>query len=404
VEFSSLPNCGENLSHFVPVFQNLIGNSLKYRNPQSEPVIAISSERVGKEWVIHVRDNGIGFKPEQASELFGVFKRLHGSQYPGTGVGLAICKRIVERHGGKIWATASPESGAIFSFSIPAEPVELALQAKDGTRTPQSTTQTLANTAAPDIIPAVAAPFDEFFQTLDLAQAMVRDLHGTILVWTKGAERLFGWSKNEAMGKRAHDLLKTKFPQPLEQIETNLLNTGEWKGQLQKFKKDGSRLWLASHWALYRDGSGRPQSVIEVNNDITALKEAEEALEQSSWQRDLALSAGEMGIWRWDITAGVVEWDQTVERLHGMTPGSFNGTFEAFEDRVHPSERDSVKQRIEEALRQGPGYKVEYRALHADGDYRWLRGRGHVIRENGVAKSLIGVVWKITSGKPADPG
>ncbi len=309
VDYNSLPDCGENLTQFVQVFQNLIGNSLKYRNPQAAPVISISSERIDKEWVIHVRDNGIGFKAEQAPELFGVFRRLHGSQYAGTGVGLAICKRIVERQGGKIWATATPQAGAVFSFSIPAEHRPLSLPPHE-----PLPAKIHLSLSAPETSPVVAAPFDEFFQTLDLAQAMVRDLHGAILVWTKGAERLFGWSKAEAMGKRAHDLLHTKFPRPLEEIETELLREGEWKGQLQKFKKDGGRLWLATHWALYRDGSGRPQSVIEVNNDITALKEAEEALEQSSRQRDLALSAGEMGIWRWDVTTGVVEWDQTTER------------------------------------------------------------------------------------------
>lgn len=394
VKYGDLPDCGKNLSRFIPVFQNLIGNSLKYRQPETEPVITISSERVGNEWVIHVQDNGIGFKPEQAAELFGVFRRLHGSQYAGTGVGLAICKRIVERHGGRIWATASPGAGALFSFSIPVEALVIPLPFKEESRSMPRPAQFVLDTSALESTIAVGAPFDEFFQTLDLAQAMVRDLHGIILVWTKGAERLFGWSKSEAMGKRAHDLLKTQFSCPLEEIEIELLKNGEWKGQLQKFSKDGRRLWLASHWALYRDGSGRPQSVIEVNNDITALKEAEESLKKSSGQRDLAWRTGEMGVWRWDMTTGAVEWDETTERLHGMKPGSFNGTFEAFEERVHPSERDLVKQRIEEVLRQGPDYTIEYRALRSDGDYGWLRGRGKVIRENGIPARFIGVVWK----------
>lgn len=106
-----------------------------------------------------------------------------------------------------------------------------------------------------------------------------------------------------------------------------------------------------------------------------------------------------MGIWRWDVTTGVVEWDQTTERLHGIPPGSFNGTFEAFEECVHPSERDFVKRQIEEALRNGPDYTVEYRARYADTQYWWLRGRGQVIRENGKVTRLIGVVWKIANGE-----
>jgi signal transduction histidine kinase len=103
------------------VFQNLLSNALKYRRPDVTPVIEIAAEMAGREWVVRVSDNGIGFHPEQTARIFGLFKRLHKDAYPGTGLGLAISQRIVERYGGRIWATSQGEGrGATFFFSLRA--------------------------------------------------------------------------------------------------------------------------------------------------------------------------------------------------------------------------------------------------------------------------------------------
>ncbi len=114
-----LPTVGIDQTQFIQLLQNLIGNALKYRRPEEPPHIHISAQHDIGEWVFSVRDNGIGFEPQYADKMFGVFKRLHGKEYPGTGIGLAICKKIVERHGGRIWATSSPGQGSTFYFTIP---------------------------------------------------------------------------------------------------------------------------------------------------------------------------------------------------------------------------------------------------------------------------------------------
>ncbi len=101
------------------VFQNLLSNALKYRRADP-PRIYISAQRRQEEWVIAVQDNGIGFKPEYAERIFGLFKRLHRTdEYPGTGVGLALCRQIIEQHGGRIWAESALGVGATFYFSLP---------------------------------------------------------------------------------------------------------------------------------------------------------------------------------------------------------------------------------------------------------------------------------------------
>jgi len=105
--------------HFVQVFQNLIANAIKYRNRDIELRIHIAAELKGGKWVFSVKDNGIGFDPRYAEQIFGVFKRLHGRDYPGTGIGLSICKKIIERAGGTMWAESQPGKGSTFFFSIP---------------------------------------------------------------------------------------------------------------------------------------------------------------------------------------------------------------------------------------------------------------------------------------------
>lgn len=103
----------------VQVFQNLISNGIKFHGKE-RPSIHVSAKRKGGEWLFSVRDNGIGIDPKDAERIFAMFQRLHGvDQYPGTGIGLALCKKIVERHGGRIWVESRAGHGATFYFTLP---------------------------------------------------------------------------------------------------------------------------------------------------------------------------------------------------------------------------------------------------------------------------------------------
>lgn len=117
-----LPQVKLDRSQLVRLFQNLIENSLKFSKRNEVPRIHASAERQGKEWIIRVTDNGIGFPANQAEAIFAPFKRLHSTRdYPGSGIGLAACKRIVERWGGRIGAESTLGEGASFWFTLPAE-------------------------------------------------------------------------------------------------------------------------------------------------------------------------------------------------------------------------------------------------------------------------------------------
>ncbi len=108
--------------HLQHLFQNLIGNAIKYRKEEEPPRIQISAGRNGEYWLFSVCDNGIGIPTEYKEQVFGMFKRLHGNgKYSGTGIGLAICQKVVERHGGRIWVeSGGPGQGSIFHFTLPA--------------------------------------------------------------------------------------------------------------------------------------------------------------------------------------------------------------------------------------------------------------------------------------------
>jgi light-regulated signal transduction histidine kinase (bacteriophytochrome) len=121
VTHAPLPTVRADAGQLAQLFQNLIGNSLKFRG-QAPLEVRISAWARDGDWLFSVQDNGIGFEPAYRERIFGMFQRLHAlSRYEGTGIGLALCRKVVERHGGRIWAESEPGRGATFFFTIPMQ-------------------------------------------------------------------------------------------------------------------------------------------------------------------------------------------------------------------------------------------------------------------------------------------
>ncbi len=121
VTHSPLPTVAADQAQLGQVFQNLIVNAIKFQREGVAARVHIAATQEDAMWVFSVADNGIGINPEQTDRIFQIFQRLHTrEEYPGTGIGLALCKRIVERHSGHIWVRSTPNKGSTFFFTLPA--------------------------------------------------------------------------------------------------------------------------------------------------------------------------------------------------------------------------------------------------------------------------------------------
>ncbi len=123
-----------------------------------------------------------------------------------------------------------------------------------------------------------AATLREQAQMLDLANVLARDLEDRIILWNAGMEKMYGWSKSEALGRVSHELFRSILPMPVEKIRAILLQQGRWEGELRHFRKDGRQIVVATQWVLHTDGEGKPAAILELNNDVTERREAEDQI------------------------------------------------------------------------------------------------------------------------------
>ena len=361
-------------------------------------------------------------------------------------------------------------------------------------------------------------------KVVELAPLLVRDTDDRIVRWNAGAEGLYGFTSAEARGKISHTLLQTRFPEPLERIRAKLFAEGSWQGEVLHKTREGREVVVASRHILHRDKHGAPSAILEVSNDVTELKRAQEkfqlavesapnamvmvnqqgrivlanrqtenlfgysrtelmgqsvevlvparfrerhpehrqsffsepharpmgagrdlyglrkdrtefpveiglnpieteegtwvlsaivdiserkraqeSLRESAERLQLALEAGRMGVWEWDMASGRVTWSTGLEAIHGLAPNTFGGTFEAYIADAHPEDRPLVMQSITRSLQEKVDHDIEYRIVRPDGGTRWVQGKGRVIQDpRGNVLGMSGVCMDITDRKQAE--
>jgi PAS domain S-box-containing protein len=229
---------------------------------------------------------------------------------------------------------------------------------------------------------------------------MIRDDRDRIIHWSEGCSRLYGFTSEQALGQVSFSLLKTRFPEPLEQIHALLHQTGQWEGELTHIRADGTAIVVASLWILH-DRTSMP-AVLEISTDISRLKEAEDALRRSEEQLRVATLAAEIGVWSWKFGENKVTASENWKRLYGVDPEA-QVTFRTWRDAIHPEDRDRVVREHNAISPGNPEFNIEYRVLNPDGVIRWIVDRGRAqFDSNGQAIEMAGINLDITKRKRAE--
>ncbi len=227
----------------------------------------------------------------------------------------------------------------------------------------------------------------------------VRALDARITFWNRGAEETYGWPAREALGRSSHELLQTRFPIPLPEIETLVLTEGQWEGELEHTIRDGNSLIVASRWSLQRDAYGRPRAVLEINRDISARRHAEEQLHNLTARLSLAIRSASIGVWDWDLRSNTTVWDDTIFAMFAI-PQVVPMAYEEFVRRVHPDDLAKVQASLERAIQGKTQDFVEFRIIRPDGSVRHIySAEGVVLDERGNVIRVVGTAVDITERK-----
>ena len=225
---------------------------------------------------------------------------------------------------------------------------------------------------------------------------IVRDQQAHIAFWNHGAVQTYGWSAEEALGRITHELLKTQFPIPLQEIESTVTLKGQWEGELTHSTRDGRKIVVASRWSLLHNGSGTPQRILEINRDISLRKEAESELRLQTERLSLATHVASIGVWEWDLRTNQSIWDDMCFEMYGV-PRNEAMSYDKWARLVHPDDLSQVEASLQRAIRLKSQDYVEFRIVRPDGSLRYVSSaQGAVLDEQGEPVRMVGINIDVT--------
>ncbi len=239
---------------------------------------------------------------------------------------------------------------------------------------------------------------------LDLAHEaiFVRDAQNRISFWNRGAEIMYGWPANLAVGNVTYELLKSKLPQPIGEIDAKLFAQGHWEGEVIHQARNGSFLNVATHWTLQRNADGSPFRILAINQDITARKQAEFNLRMLTERLSLANAVAKVGVWEWDLASNLVTWDATMFEIYGLAP-VVPMPYEKWCAAVYPGDLPAVESVLRKTIEEKGQGSSEFRITLPDGSVRNISVVERVVlNEHSIASRMVGVNMDITDRKQAE--
>jgi PAS domain S-box-containing protein len=244
---------------------------------------------------------------------------------------------------------------------------------------------------------------DEVLSQVPDAVLMI-SLDGIILRWLGGAEHIFGYSAEEAVGRPI-----TFFHHPdirdglLSRVAQQIGDTGAFYAEMPCQRKDGKAIWIETMAKPVKDSSGKPLFLISVKRDMTRRKQMQEAIERSQAQLAEAQQMAKLGSWEWDIESDRITWSEELYRIYGIKREEFPGTYGSYMQLVHPDDRDRHRAGVKRAFEERRSFAYDHRIVRPDGEVRTLHARGDVIvSSSGRPVRMVGTGQDVTEWKRAE--
>jgi PAS domain S-box-containing protein len=235
------------------------------------------------------------------------------------------------------------------------------------------------------------------------AVIFAKDPQGRYLLANQAAAALTGRPAEEILGKTDAAFFPPELAAAFAADDASVMGGGRARTYEEAVLIEGETRTAVTTKFPLRDPDGAMYGVCGISTDITSLRRAEQALHDSEERLRLALEAGRMGVWDWNIATGELAWSDTLEPIHGLQPGSFGGTFEAFLALVHSDDRARLQSTLEQALAQRASYELEFRVVWPDGSVRWMAGKGRIFTDDrGEPLRLIGVGMDVTERRQVE--